>query len=164
MACGEDALSRRPLSVTRSEFSGDIFPCLHLQKGWCELLLSVQIEKVMKADGRRYRQCQQQIGDICAGLTSSIKYWESHQTRNQPLPRSSSMQMQHISADERRVWTNVAILLTHPSDGTSEGIDSLTMQGDVQLANLKRCSDLTRCHDTMTRMAGYSRWFPALHA
>ena len=88
------------------------FTCVWTNR--CELLSGVKIEKVSKVSRKWQRQCQRQTGDICAGLTLSIKYWESHQTRIGPLPHGCRAQMQHISADEQRVWTNVIILLRTP--------------------------------------------------
>jgi hypothetical protein len=97
-----------------SEFCADIVAHLLVWTDRCELLSSAQVEKALKVNRQWQRRCQQQTGDICAGLTLSIKYWKSHQTRIRPLPHSCRVQIQHISADEQRVWTNVVNLLRTP--------------------------------------------------
>jgi len=76
--------------------------------------------------------------------------WESHRIKNKRLPRSCSVQMQLISADEQRIWTNATALRTHPSNGTFESIDSLTTQGD-ETGQSQTMLGLARYHDIWTR-------------
>jgi hypothetical protein len=99
--CGGDALSLRPLSVTRSEVGAGIVACLYAWIERCKLLSSAQSEKMSDVERRWRPQCQRQTGDICAGLTLSIKYYESHRTRDKPLPNTAAAcKCNTISADE----------------------------------------------------------------